>query len=49
MLLIPEANSPDSRPLYHISVFLNCFNPTSATTVVRRGATEDGKIVGQFE
>ncbi|KAF8235569.1 hypothetical protein L208DRAFT_738500 [Tricholoma matsutake] len=49
MLLIPPSHAPDTRPLYHISVNLNCFNPLSAITCIRRGATEYGEYVGDFE
>jgi hypothetical protein len=49
MLLVPPRSSPDSRPLYHISVSINPFIPTSSTTTVRRGASENGEHVADFE
>ncbi|PBL00572.1 hypothetical protein ARMGADRAFT_1159894 [Armillaria gallica] len=49
MILIPSANSPDTRPKYHISVRMNCFIPSSYITTIRRGATQEGAMVGDFE
>lgn len=49
MLLLPPPDAPDTRPQYHISVHMNCFIPTSYITVVRKGATENGQCVGEFE
>nr|GAT52946.1 predicted protein [Mycena chlorophos] len=49
MLLVPPSNLPDSQPRYHISVALNVWNPLSFITVVRRGGTDSGPIVGEFE
>ncbi|PSS37471.1 hypothetical protein PHLCEN_2v678 [Hermanssonia centrifuga] len=36
-------------PLYHISVRLNCFVPSSYITIINRGDSEHGEEVGQFE
>ncbi|KAK0481707.1 hypothetical protein IW261DRAFT_1094328 [Armillaria novae-zelandiae] len=49
MLLIPAPNAPDTRPKYHISVGMNCFIPSSYITTIRRGATQEGPMVGDFE
>jgi hypothetical protein len=49
MLLMPPRSAPDSRPLYHISVSINPFIPTSSTTTIRRGASENGEHVADFE
>lgn len=49
MILVPPADSPDTRPLYHVSVHLNCFMPFSYITTIRRGATEIGDHVADFE
>ncbi|ETW77313.1 hypothetical protein HETIRDRAFT_421455 [Heterobasidion irregulare TC 32-1] len=49
MLLLPPPDAPDTRPRYHISVHMNYFIPTSYITVVRKGATENGQCVGEFE
>ncbi|KAK0465590.1 uncharacterized protein EV420DRAFT_968344 [Desarmillaria tabescens] len=49
MILIPPYDAPDTRPKYHISVRLNCFIPSSYITTIRRGATQEGAIVGDFE
>jgi hypothetical protein len=49
MVLLPPPESPDTRPLYHISVQMNCFMPFSFITSIRRGGTERGEFVGEFE
>ncbi|KAK0208771.1 hypothetical protein DFS33DRAFT_472994 [Desarmillaria ectypa] len=49
MILIPPHDAPDTRPKYHISVRLNCFIPSSYITTIRRGATQEGAMVGDFE
>jgi hypothetical protein len=49
MVLLPPATSPDTRPVYHISVSMNCFVPYSYITEIRRGGGPDGEIVGDFE
>ena len=48
MLLVPPA-SAGPRPHYHVSVHLDCFNPTSYSTVLRRGESEAGQYVGEFK
>lgn len=40
---------PLSIPVYHISVQMNCFIPSSFITVVSRGDSVDGVEVGRFE
>ncbi|KAF9041414.1 hypothetical protein BJ165DRAFT_1530141 [Panaeolus papilionaceus] len=49
MLLIPPAESQDTRPQYHISVNMNCFVPTSFITTIHRGAIAYGRAVAAFE
>ncbi|KAL0959287.1 hypothetical protein HGRIS_014553 [Hohenbuehelia grisea] len=49
MILVPPADEPDSRPKYHISVSMNCFVPSSFITTIRRGGTEEGEFVSDFE
>ncbi|EKM53714.1 uncharacterized protein PHACADRAFT_260199 [Phanerochaete carnosa HHB-10118-sp] len=49
MLLLPPSTSSDGRPLYHISVEVNCFRPGSHITVIRRGGSESGAYVGEYE
>ncbi|PPR02229.1 hypothetical protein CVT24_011457 [Panaeolus cyanescens] len=49
MLLIPPAESQDTRPQYHISVNMNCFVPTSFITTIHRGAIAYGRAVAEFE
>jgi hypothetical protein len=49
MLVLPPEDSPDTRPKYYVSVGPNCWNPTSWITTVRRGASESGELVGDFE
>jgi len=47
-LVIPPAEAEDSRPLYNISITLNCFFPATYTTTVRRGAHENGEEIGDY-
>lgn len=49
MLLLPPSDAIDTRPLYHVSVAHNCFMPLSYITTVRKGGTENGEFVGDFE
>ena len=49
MLILPPAEQADSRPLYHITVEMNCLKPASFVTVLRRGSSERGPYVGEFE
>lgn len=49
MILVPPATAADTRPKYHISVSMNCFIPSSYITSIRRGGTENGEEVGDFE
>ena len=49
MLVIPPSESQDNRPVYHITVEMNCLRPTSYITVIRRGASDRGHYVGEFE
>ncbi|KAA1471960.1 hypothetical protein DENSPDRAFT_929959 [Dentipellis sp. KUC8613] len=51
MLLLPSASNEtaDTRPLYHISVHLNCLMPSSFITIIRKGARDSGEYVGEFE
>ncbi|KAK0458835.1 uncharacterized protein EV420DRAFT_1642555 [Desarmillaria tabescens] len=49
MLLLPPPSAPDTRPRYHISVSTNCFTPSSYITIVRKGASENGELIGEFE
>jgi hypothetical protein len=49
MLLLPPANAPDTRPLYHISFAPDVFNPNASTTAVRRGGGAENALVGEFE
>ncbi|KAK0481708.1 hypothetical protein IW261DRAFT_1472082, partial [Armillaria novae-zelandiae] len=52
MILIPAPNAPDTRPKYHISsvrVILNTGAVVEAYTAIRRGATQEGPMVGDFE
>lgn len=53
MLLIPSisdpsARDPNVRSLYHISIRMNCFLPSSLLTIIRRG-NEHGEIISDFE
>lgn len=45
MILVP----PESRPRYHISAGSNCFTPSSYITTIRRGGSEIGELVADFE
>lgn len=51
MLLLPPESSRNRTPVYNIEVSLNLnpFTPLSYVTTIRRGDTEDGPIVGEFE
>lgn len=40
---------PTMIPIYHISVRMNCFIPSSYITTITRGDTIRGEEVGQFE
>lgn len=50
MKLIPAFNYEDqSIPRYHVSVAMNCFNPSSFITTITRGETGYGDFVAEFE
>ncbi|KAF8972688.1 hypothetical protein BDZ97DRAFT_850887 [Flammula alnicola] len=49
MLLIPPPDSPDTRPVYHISVGQDPFLPNCFITSVVQGGREDGLHVGRFK
>lgn len=49
MLLLPPPDDPCGQPLYHITVQMNYLRPLSYATVVRRGGSERGSYVGEFE
>lgn len=49
MLLLPPPEAQDTRPVYHISLAVNCFIPSMYVTTLRRGASEFGKYVAEFE
>ncbi|KAF8998488.1 hypothetical protein BDQ17DRAFT_1361853 [Cyathus striatus] len=49
MVLLPPAYALDTRPIYHVSVAMNCFNPLVHTTTIKRGGVENGGNVGHFE
>ena len=49
MLLLPPSDAADTRPVYHISVDMNVIVPTSIITTIRRGGSNSGELVGQFE
>jgi len=48
MIMSPPNYLAESHPSYYISVNMNCFNPFSYITTVRRGGW-DGELVGEFE
>ncbi|KDQ56978.1 hypothetical protein JAAARDRAFT_131057 [Jaapia argillacea MUCL 33604] len=48
MVLVPDVDEPQG-PEYHISISMNCFNPSSFITTLREGCNEDGRYVGDFE
>ncbi|KAJ7184164.1 hypothetical protein C8R46DRAFT_1063103 [Mycena filopes] len=49
LLLLPPSSLPDTRPVYFVSVVMNCMNPFSFITTVHRGASDSGPLVGEFE
>lgn len=49
MVLLPSESTSHAHPLYHISVDQHCFHPGSYITTIRRGDSESGTFVGDFE
>ncbi|OAX43004.1 hypothetical protein K503DRAFT_241149 [Rhizopogon vinicolor AM-OR11-026] len=49
MLLLPHPLSPNSHPLYHISVSSDCFRPHIYTTTICRGGSDQGSIVAEIK
>ncbi|KAH9479705.1 hypothetical protein JR316_0008300 [Psilocybe cubensis] len=49
MILVPTQDSPDTRPIYHISVGHDPFFPMSFITSVVRGGHAEGDYVGGFK
>ncbi|KAJ8588395.1 hypothetical protein M405DRAFT_934131 [Rhizopogon salebrosus TDB-379] len=49
MLLLPHPLSPNSSPLYHISVSSDCFKPHIYTTTICRGGSDQGRIVAEIK
>ncbi|PPQ70666.1 hypothetical protein CVT24_000674 [Panaeolus cyanescens] len=47
-LLLPPAESPDTRPLYYIAVSNNFMWPTCLVTSLFKGSNADGDYVGGF-
>ncbi|KAF5343624.1 hypothetical protein D9758_015440 [Tetrapyrgos nigripes] len=48
-LLVPSADSPNTRPKFHITVGMDLMNHFSSVTTIRQGGTENGRFVGEFE
>ncbi|KAK0480659.1 hypothetical protein IW261DRAFT_1473756 [Armillaria novae-zelandiae] len=48
-MLLPPVSSPDTLPRYHISASTNWFTPSSYMTNIRKGASESGEFVGEFD
>ncbi|KAF9482614.1 hypothetical protein BDN70DRAFT_874791 [Pholiota conissans] len=48
VILVPPADLPDTRPLYHISISHDPFLPHCLITSVMRGGTTNGTYVGGF-
>ncbi|KAF5316090.1 hypothetical protein D9619_006587 [Psilocybe cf. subviscida] len=48
MVLVPPSSSPDTRPVYHISVGQDPFFPPCSITSIVRGGMPDGPHVGSF-
>jgi hypothetical protein len=48
MILVPPPDSPDTRPLYHISVSHDPFLPHCRITSVLQGGSVNGSYVGGF-
>lgn len=49
MVLLPPPTYPDPRPLYHIRVQMDYFQPSVHTTIIHRGDSESGPLVGYFK
>ncbi|KAF9448930.1 hypothetical protein P691DRAFT_704052 [Macrolepiota fuliginosa MF-IS2] len=48
MLVVPPLDAPDTRPVYHIKVTHDLFDPSFFITTVRRGGGSDGDVIGDF-
>ncbi|KAH8097035.1 hypothetical protein BXZ70DRAFT_944003 [Cristinia sonorae] len=48
MILVPPSSMMDTRPLYYISFKEDFFLPGNLITTIRRGGSENGKFVGEF-
>lgn len=48
MIVVPPLDAPDTRPVYHIRVTHDLFDPSFFVTTVRRGGTNNGHVVGDF-
>lgn len=51
MLLMPPGRAADPSPVANVGVTLNLnpFTPLSYVTIVRRGGTPSGAVIGEFE
>lgn len=47
--MVIMSDTVPEQPLYHISIGVNVWMPTSFTTCIRRGGTEEGRVVAQLE
>ncbi|KDR67611.1 hypothetical protein GALMADRAFT_231799 [Galerina marginata CBS 339.88] len=49
MIVMSGSDAQAPRPKYHIAVTMNCFMPLCHITTIRRGGSELGQYVAQFE
>ncbi|KAF5365412.1 hypothetical protein D9758_010811 [Tetrapyrgos nigripes] len=49
LLLLPSAESPNTRPKFQIKTVVNPLNPNSFVTTIHQGATANGRFIGAFE
>ncbi|TCD64080.1 hypothetical protein EIP91_004552 [Steccherinum ochraceum] len=48
MVLLPPARHRDTRPAYHVSWYEDFFMKNNFITTIRRGGSEHGQFVGEF-
>ena len=48
MLVVPSADAPNAQPLYNVAWRDDFWTRDAIVTSVRRGASENGQLVGEF-
>lgn len=49
MIVTPDAERVREVGLYHVSVGVNIWMPSSTVTTIRRGSSEEGQMVAEIE